>query len=159
MRRKFICYLLLGLSLAWLAGCNRAEPSQPAAGLVDSDLPPVPVLDEALAAQGQPLYEQYCAECHGPQGEGQPNWKTPNEDGSYPAPPHDPSGHTWHHPDGLLIDLITNGREGFTESQMPTFSGQLSDQEIQAVLEYIKSWWGPEERGFQWQVTWQEQAQ
>ena len=38
--------------------------------------------------------EQNCASCHGDNLQGQPNWQQANADGSYPAPPHDASGHT-----------------------------------------------------------------
>jgi mono/diheme cytochrome c family protein len=119
-----------------------------------TDVPPLPTLDAQRVAQGQPLYNQYCAACHGAEGEGQPDWKIRNEDGSLKAPPHDASGHTWHHDDDLLLNLIANGSD-FPQSQMPTFGGTLSDEEILAILEYIRTWWGPEERAFQWQVTWQ----
>ncbi len=124
----------------------------------NEDIPPPPPLDPRKVAQGQELYNQYCAACHGINGEGQPDWKTPNEDGSFKPPPHDATGHTWHHADDLLIELVTKGSD-FPQSQMPTFGEQLSDEEVQAILEYLKSWWGPEERAFQWQVTWQTQQQ
>ena len=45
----------------------------------------------------------------------------------------------------------------FPQSQMPAFGDQLIEEEAIAILEFIKSWWGPEEREFQWQVTWQTQ--
>jgi mono/diheme cytochrome c family protein len=148
--------LVIVLNLTLLSACNRATPAQ-APLLAASDAPPVPMLDARKIGQGERLYNQHCASCHGQQGEGQPDWKTPNEDGSYPAPPHDNSGHTWHHSDGLLVDLIANGVEGFKQSQMPTFGEQLSDEEIRAIVEYMKTWWGTEERSFQWQMTWREQ--
>jgi mono/diheme cytochrome c family protein len=58
----------------------------------------------------------------------------------------------------LLLEIVTQGSD-FPQSQMPTFGDQLTDDEVRAILEYIKSWWGPEERAFQWQVTWQAQQQ
>ncbi len=124
----------------------------------NEDIPPQPPLDPEKVAQGQELYNQYCATCHGINGEGQPDWKTPNEDGSFKPPPHDVTGHTWHHTDDLLIEIVIQGSD-FSESQMPTFGGQLSDKDVQAILEYIKFWWGPEERVFQWQITWKAQQQ
>ena len=39
------------------------------------------------------------------------------------------------------------------ESDMPAFEGILSDDEIVAVLAYIKSTWPERERGFQAEVT------
>ncbi len=66
--------------------------------------------------------------------------------GRMPAPPHDESGHTWHHPDGVLFGITKNGvtppygPPGY-ESDMPAFAGKLFDEEIRAVLAYIKSHW------------------
>jgi mono/diheme cytochrome c family protein len=53
---------------------------------------------------GQSLYADSCASCHGANLEGQPNWQSPNADGVLPAPPHDRTGHTWHHDDELLFE-------------------------------------------------------
>jgi mono/diheme cytochrome c family protein len=36
---------------------------------------------------------------------------------------------------------------------MPTFGDKLTREEVVAILEYIKSHWGPEERTFQWEQT------
>ncbi|MCY4361382.1 MAG: c-type cytochrome, partial [Gammaproteobacteria bacterium] len=43
---------------------------------------------------GQTLYQEQCAACHGANLEGQPNWRSANDDGTLPAPPHDETGHT-----------------------------------------------------------------
>ena len=56
------------------------------------------------AKAGRALYEQHCAACHGANLEGQPDWRSPDESGLYPAPPHDETGHTWHHDDAMLTD-------------------------------------------------------
>lgn len=101
-------------------------------------------------AVGRTVYDSACAACHGKSLEGQPNWRTPLADGGYPGPPHDASGHTWHHPDELLFRITKHGGqstagEGF-KSNMPPFMNVLSDQEIWAVLAYIKSRWPAELR-------------
>jgi mono/diheme cytochrome c family protein len=104
--------------------------------------------DAALIAAGRTIYGGRCAECHGGNLEGEPNWRRPNPDGSLPAPPHDASGHTWHHADEVLFDITRDGGasvapKGFP-SRMPAFGGQLSEREIWAVIAFIKSTW-PEE--------------
>ena len=101
--------------------------------------------DPALVALGQGLYAAHCAACHGSALEGQPNWKTPNADGTLPAPPHDVSGHTWHHPDSVLFRITRSGGQaaapaGFV-SGMPAFGDKLGAREIWAVLAFIKSTW------------------
>jgi len=113
---------------------------------------------DEVVALGSLVYQASCASCHGAAGEGQPGWQSPRSDGTYPAPPHDSTGHTWHHPDELLIDIIRRGgqvvygRPGFT-SGMPAFGDQLTDAEIRAVLAYIKTFWGEDERAFQERIT------
>ena len=147
-----------GLILAvLLVACSpsRAGSPQPTGPLGLSETPPPPDLDQDQIELGETLYQQNCASCHRPDLSGDPDWKTANADGSYPPPPHDSSGHTWHHSDRLLITLIRDGSD-FPQTRMPTFGQTLGDDEISAILEYLKSKWGPEERAYQWQITWQE---
>ena len=96
---------------------------------------------------GQRVYEANCAVCHGAALQGQANWRQRRADGRLPAPPHDASGHTWHHPDEQLFAITKFGPAalagGSYESDMPAYDGLLSDAEIWAVLSYIKSRWPP----------------
>jgi hypothetical protein len=80
-----------------------------AAQAVTPTLPPLPALAPAEVVPGRQVYVEQCAACHGQNAEGQPNWKQPDTSGNMPAPPHDDSGHTWHHADGLLYEIIRDG--------------------------------------------------
>jgi len=110
---------------------------------------------------GQQLYQENCASCHGVNLEGQENWKTPDENGILPAPPHDETGHTWHHGDRLLFEYIKLGgaaalkKAGIDNfnSGMPGFGDVLSDQEIEQTLAYIKSKWPEKLQSLQEQST------
>ena len=114
-----------------------------------------------FAADGAALYAEHCAACHGADLEGEPDWRIQNEDGSMPAPPHDDSGHTWHHADQMLHDYTRLGGEetlrrmGVTGvvSAMPAFGDVMSDEEIDAVLDFIKSNWSPRMRDHQQMIT------
>jgi mono/diheme cytochrome c family protein len=101
--------------------------------------------DPALVALGRTVYAQQCASCHGVDLEGQPDWQVRNASGRLPAPPHDESGHTWHHPDDQLFDIVKNGLAAYAgkdyQSDMPVYGGRLSDREIWAVLAFIESTW------------------
>jgi mono/diheme cytochrome c family protein len=112
--------------------------------------------DPRQLALGQQVYREHCASCHGAALEGEPEWETRRPDGRMPAPPHDDSGHTWHH-DDMLFAILKHGLEPFAgpgyPSDMPAFAGVLSDAEIRAVLAFIKSHWGERERAFQGEVT------
>lgn len=115
--------------------------------------------DIEQVSHGKAVYARYCAACHGANLEGQPNWQTRLPNGRMPAPPHDASGHTWHHPDSVLFGITKYGLvpgkyapPGY-ESDMPAFGRQLSDPEIWAVLAYIKSTWPEKIRAWQSEVT------
>lgn len=102
--------------------------------------------DAAKVAQGELLYSQACAGCHGANREGEtPNWRQRRADGTLPAPPHDGTGHTWEHTDQRLFEITKFGQLKDIclpgPSTMPTFEKTLSDQEVWAVLSYIKSTW------------------
>lgn len=110
--------------------------------------------DLAVVAHGEKIYQEQCAACHGVQLEGQPNWRQRDEQGLLPAPPHDASGHTWHHADDLLSEITKYGPsvvigDADYRSTMPAFANILSDEDIVAVLSFIKNSWPDNER--QWQ--------
>jgi mono/diheme cytochrome c family protein len=114
----------------------------------------------ALISEGETIYQANCANCHGINGEGEPNWKTPKEDGTYPAPPHTVDGHTWHHGDNLLFQIVEGGGDSLDipnfKSNMPAFGGVLTDEEIIAVLTYLKSIWPAEQQRFQFEASQRE---
>ncbi len=119
-----------------------------------------PVTSEEIAL-GREIYARTCASCHGANLEGQPDWRRRLENGRMPAPPHDETGHTWHHPDRQLFAITKHGVGAVVpdyESDMPTFEGVLSDPEIRAALAYIKSTWPKRERGFQAKVSANDEA-
>jgi mono/diheme cytochrome c family protein len=107
----------------------------------------LPWRDPAAVAQGRALYMDHCAACHGDRLQGQPDWQTRDADGYLPAPPHDASGHTWHHPDQQLLEITRYGVSallgGTYRSRMGGYAGVLTDPEIIAILAYIKSTWPP----------------
>jgi mono/diheme cytochrome c family protein len=108
----------------------------------------IPYLDGQRVSAGQLVYNNNCASCHGAGLEGQPNWQTRTSTGYLPAPPHDETGHTWHHSDQMLFDFTKYGPQRFAgadyKSTMPAYEGKLTDEEIWNVLAFIKSQWSEE---------------
>ena len=93
------------------------------------------------AQVGQVTFEQNCVSCHGKDGEGiVKDWKKRQADGSYPAPPVNGSAHAWHHSPKTLLSTINNGGAKLG-GQMPAFKDQLSEEEKQALLDYMYSLW------------------
>ena len=133
MASAALALLVTAGTTAWilLPGGNRADPT-----------------NVAQVALGKAVYSENCALCHGTNLEGQPDWRERKSDGRMPAPPHNTMGHTWHHPDEVLFGIIKQGVAAFApsgyESDMPAFGGVLTDEEIWAVLAYLKSSWPPE---------------
>lgn len=103
-----------------------------------------------LVREGMSIYAEHCASCHGAGLEGQANWRQRKSDGRLPAPPHDATGHTWHHPDEMLVRVTLHGPQSVAGadyvSDMPAYKGVLDEQQIVAVLSYIKSTWPREIR-------------
>jgi mono/diheme cytochrome c family protein len=102
-------------------------------------------LDPLTVQAGSAIYADDCAVCHGRNLEGQPNWRRRDASGYLPAPPHDETGHTWHHSDQVLFEMVTYGPKVVAgedyKTRMPAYQGILSDPEILAVLSFIKSKW------------------
>lgn len=125
----------------------------------------LPTLAPEAIALGASVYADHCASCHGVELEGESDWKVQNEDGSFRAPPHDASGHTWHHGDEMLLEAIRLGGARFEglniggTSDMPAFAETLPGNEMAAVLAYIKSTWPEDIRNLQWEATVREVEQ
>lgn len=115
--------------------------------------PTIDSYDAKLVTIGKSVYGKQCASCHGANLEGQPNWQERLPNGKLPAPPHDVSGHTWHHSDQQLFDITKYGLAKFAgpayQTDMPKFEETLSDEEIRAVIGFIKSTWPTRERAAQ----------
>lgn len=146
--RRHILWLGLlvgGMILATLVGSHQVRTLSTAASSAE------------FIEQGRRVYADQCASCHGADLKGQPDWRSPLPSGRLPAPPHDESGHTWHHADEILFRIVREGTAaivgGGYESDMPGFADVLSDAEIRAVLAYIKSTWPEQERGYQEEVS------
>ena len=142
---KRVAIIVAGVALAGAAtlafGAGPAEPD----GIVLRDGDPETV------ALGAEVYADNCASCHGAELEGQPDWRRAGPDGRLPAPPHDETGHTWHHDGETLFNLTKYGvgkmiGDPDYASDMPVYEDVLTDDEIIAVLSFIKSTWPQEVR-------------
>ena len=112
--------------------------------------------DAELVALGRQVYDAQCASCHGETLQGQPDWRQRLPSGRLPAPPHDETGHTWHHPDTMLFEMTKYGVQKYGppgyQSDMAPYEDVLNDREIWAALAFIKSAWPPKIRARQAQI-------
>ncbi len=159
MTRKAIGIAAVALAIAlgaliWWDAQVRVAPAPPVPDLAAPD----------RIAFGRASYMEHCASCHGAQLEGQPNWRDRLPTGRLPAPPHDDSGHTWHHSFELLFAMTKHGLvppyapPGY-QTDMPAFGDRLSDDEIWNVLAYIRSRWSERVRSTHDQLQRQSAAQ
>lgn len=133
------------LAVMAVAACGAAAIGFAQVGPATTD--PLPWEDPAAVALGSEIYADFCASCHGANLEGAENWRAIPPGGRAPAPPHDFTGHTWHHPSPQLIEITRIGTAAIVgngyESDMAGFGEVLTDEEILAVLAFIKSTWPP----------------
>ena len=153
--RQKIVLLAVGLGLAVAAGFGvkfyLEQKQEELAVTLAKDQPQqfdwmfIDAGDADLVIAGRKVYEANCADCHGFNLEGQPDWRRRGTDGILPAPPHDENGHTWHHHDALLFAIVKLGGQALmppgVKSGMPAYGDVLSDREIDSSLAYIKSRW------------------
>lgn len=156
--------VVLAVATALVTGCSGGEPASTTSAMTpslesveDPESQPLPELDGELVAIGADLYSQFCSSCHGANLEGAADWQVMNADGSFPPPPQDSSGHTWHHGDDLLLGIVLDGSD-FAQSRMPAFVDLLSGDDVLSILEFFKSKWGPQERAVQWEMTLRERG-
>ena len=145
-------HVVVTLSLLVIAFCASADTG------TDGELTMLKADDLKVVAAGELVYQAQCAVCHGAQLEGQPDWRQRDKAGMLAAPPHDASGHTWHHADDLLFEITKYGpavviNDPSYQSNMPVYDKVLSDEDIIAVLSYIKNSWPEEQRGWQEEVN------
>jgi cytochrome c oxidase cbb3-type subunit III len=90
-------------------------------------LPAGTVVQAAEGPDGAAIYKQKCQMCHGADGKGFPAIKTPDlTDPKWQASVTDKA----------MTEVIKNGKKG---TPMPAFADKLKDDEIQAVVKFIRS--------------------
>ncbi|MEQ8673827.1 MAG: cytochrome c [Aggregatilineales bacterium] len=82
-----------------------------------------------LIQSGETVYLRNCSRCHQLDGEGFPRIY-PNLAGNPLVTLHDPAP---------IIDIVLNG-----QGSMPGFKNALSDENLAAVISYIRNTWGNE---------------
>ena len=100
-----------------------------------------------MIARGKIIYESYCVSCHQVNLVGAENWKGLDEDGHRKAPPLNGTGHTWHHDDATLHNIIKYGLAKIVKNydgKMIGFGDKINNKQVDSVLSYIKSHWEDE---------------
>ncbi|HJW81179.1 MAG TPA: cytochrome c [Acidiferrobacterales bacterium] len=102
--------------------------------------------DPESIGRGARLFEEHCAQCHGPQAQGHPDWQTPSDGSFAAAPPLNGTGNDWKRSRAELVATIKTGvrRKSDKVDIMPGWKGRLSERDIEDVLSWMQSLWPAE---------------
>jgi mono/diheme cytochrome c family protein len=123
-------------ALMLLMGCEKKEGDTGASlqAPLGSDRP----LSLESVARGAQLYQEHCAQCHGPEAQGHPDWENPKV---VAAPPLNGSGNEWKKRKVELIAVIKGGAKRNNEPVMPGWEGRLSNQEVDDIVTWFQALW------------------
>ncbi|MFL6648689.1 MAG: c-type cytochrome [Sulfurifustaceae bacterium] len=130
----------------WLAGCNRDEAPSPSSTSLTA---PLAMPSLGSLNHGAQLFQEHCAQCHGPEAQGHPDWQTP---GVVAAPPLNGTGNDWKRSRAQLIAIIRDGTRRNGEPVMPGWKGRLSDADIDDIVAWLQALWPPDVY-LRWQRT------
>lgn len=126
------------LLLVLVGGCQKKEVPAPTPTTV-------PVLEAPVSLtalnRGARLFEEQCAQCHGPEAQGHPDWQTP---AVVAAPPLNGTGNDWKRTRAQLVAVVKNGAKRNGELVMPAWNGRMSEAEINDIIDWFQALWPPE---------------
>jgi mono/diheme cytochrome c family protein len=153
MRHRWLCALAVA---ALLMACERkpeqtqsAAPQPPASSATATTALttlPTPTRDFSIQnlSRGAALYAEHCLQCHGPEGQGHPDWQTPSDGTFTAAPPLNGKGNDWKRSKTQLVAVIKQGAHRNGSPVMPAYQDRLSDDDIDNVLTWLQAFWPPE---------------
>jgi mono/diheme cytochrome c family protein len=118
--------------LLFACGKKESEPAAPAPLGVDR------LLSVESVVRGARLYQEHCAQCHGPEAQGHPDWENPRVAA---APPLNGGGNEWKRSKQELVAVIKHGAKRNKVPVMPGWEGRFSDQEIEDVIAWFQALW------------------
>ncbi|MDH5649924.1 MAG: c-type cytochrome [Gammaproteobacteria bacterium] len=104
-------------------------------------------------ARGAATFQANCAECHGPDAQGHPDWSPEQASGKREvivAPPLDGTGLTWRRSREDIAGIIKNGIRRNNFPVMPAWKGRVKDSDIEDVISWFQALW-PQEVYDRWQ--------
>jgi mono/diheme cytochrome c family protein len=142
--------ILLTLCL-WMAGCSDdgqdKASSQTQTGTTENATQEK--FDINRIARGARLYQENCAQCHGPEAQGHPDWQHAKQQGYAAAPPLDGTGPAIKRRKAEMMAVIRNGLKQDGVPVMPGWKGRVSDDEIEDVITWYQALW-PEQVYARW---------
>jgi len=100
--------------------------------------------DTRAVSRGRRVYAHNCANCHGKELQGELHAGLIVPEGEQPAPPLNGAGHSAHHSDADMFATVNAASADGGQPRprrMPRFGPILTDDDIWAVIAYVKSRW------------------
>ena len=129
---------MAAMALMFVA-CGKKEPEKAAAPATVTQTERTFTTENLFS--GVRLFHEHCAQCHGPEAQGHPDWQNPKV---VAAPPLNGTGNIWKRRKQDMIAIIKNGVKRNGEPAMPAWSGRLTDRQIEDIITWYQALWPPE---------------
>lgn len=150
MPRSLLLFIM-AFALA-LAACSRQDETDKNANVTAGGSLDTAAIEEktnsrftaANVTRGAGVFQQRCAECHGPEAQGHPDWQPDKKRKMIVAPPLNGNGPAHRRSPEQLTAAIKNGVRRGNIAAMPGWEGRVSEQEIKDVIVWMQAMWPPE---------------
>ena len=126
------------MALLLVVACGKKEPPATTARDISQVLRTDRPFSTTSLMHGVKLYQENCAQCHGPEAQGHPDWTNPKV---VAAPPLDGNGNVWKRRKTELVAVIKNGVSRQGQPVMPAWKDRLSDQDIDDIIDWFQALW------------------
>jgi len=92
-------------------------------------------------ARGARLFQENCAQCHGPQAQGHPDWQRARKEGYAAAPPLDGTGTDISMTRERMVEVIRKGVRQKGVMVMPSWKGRVDDDQITDIISWYQALW------------------
>ncbi len=142
-RAVVICLLLVVSACSQEDGTSKIGSAKPDAG-GDQQAESQSMFDLQRVARGAKLYQENCAQCHGPQAQGHPDWQRAHKEGFVAAPPLNGTGTDIKLTRAQMVDVIRKGARIKRVMVMPAWKGRVTDEQILDIISWYQALWPAE---------------
>ena len=128
--------------LASFSGCGKKDEEKISdATIAASEAETERLYDVERIARGARLFQEKCAQCHGPEAQGHPDWERGRKEGFAAAPPLNGTGTDILLSRPRMMEIIRNGVKHEGVPVMPSWAGRVSDQDVVDVITWYQALW------------------
>ena len=141
----------LAIGVIGLAACSSEKEPEKSTGQVEAEKDETQSSDSRFSleniSRGAAVFQRNCAECHGPEAQGHPDWgstATGQKKAYVVAPPLNGAGVTWKRSRQDIKNIIKQGVIKENVPVMPAWKGRVDEQELDDVVTWFQALWPPE---------------